>query len=80
MSSAKCFYPDGSPSLEQDIPCGDGDAVACCPDKWSCQPNGLCYYDQENYYGRYTCTDNSWGLGCPEICTYGIQLEDFEKK
>ena len=68
---AKCFYPNGNPSLEDDIPCGSGDAVACCPLNWICQSNGLCYLENEDYYGRYTCTDKGWGQGCPNICTYG---------
>ena len=70
MSNAQCFYPNGNPSLEEDIPCGTGSAVACCPLNWVCQENGLCYLQNEDYYGRYTCTDKSWGPGCPEICTY----------
>lgn len=65
-----CFYPNGNPSLEDDIPCSTGSAVGCCPLDWTCQPNGLCYLQNENYYGRYTCTDQDWGIGCPNICTY----------
>ncbi|KAM0797110.1 hypothetical protein BDR22DRAFT_491994 [Usnea florida] len=70
MSNALCFYPNGSPSLEDDIPCGAGSAVGCCPLNWACLANGLCYLQNEDYYGRYTCTDQSWGPGCPNICTY----------
>lgn len=70
MSNALCFYPNGNPSLEDDIPCGVGSAVGCCPLNWACLANGLCYLQNENYYGRYTCTDQSWGPGCPNICTY----------
>ncbi|KAK5138207.1 hypothetical protein LTR08_004903 [Meristemomyces frigidus] len=34
--------------------------------------NGLCYLENAEYYGRYTCTDQSWQSGsCPEICTNG---------
>lgn len=66
MSSAQCFYPNGDPSKEDDIPCGSKGAVACCPLNWSCQANGLCYLQNEHYYGRYTCTDKSWkSPGCP---------------
>lgn len=74
MSSRQCYYPNGdlSKSDPPDIPCNDDDGAPCCPDKWECQSNGLCYYQPDDYYGRYTCTDQSWESdGCPRICTYG---------
>ena len=77
-SNASCFYPNGNPSLEDDIPCGTGFAVACCPLNWACEANGLCYLANEDYYGRYTCTDKSWSPGCPEICTYSTN-HNFSK-
>ncbi|KAL6721382.1 hypothetical protein ACLMJK_000485 [Lecanora helva] len=71
MSSASCYYPNGDESTG-DIPCGDGDGVACCPKGWTCVANGLCHLADPFYYGRYTCTDKSWkAKGCPDICTHG---------
>lgn len=72
--SASCYYPNGDLSSDGDIPCGSGDSVACCPLNWTCADNGLCYLANENYFGRYTCTDQSWqSSGCPDICTHGTR-------
>ena len=68
-----CYYPDGSPSIENDIPCDTSGYGPCCPDQWLCESNGLCYLENEGYYGRYTCTDQTWqSSSCPQICTHGI--------
>ena len=68
-----CYYPDGSPSKENDIPCNTSGYGPCCPDQWQCESNGLCYLENEGYYGRYTCTDQTWqSSSCPQICTHGI--------
>ena len=66
-----CYYPNGDISTS-DYPCSsDGDGP-CCPFQWQCLSNGLCYLDNAQYYGRYTCTDQTWSSsGCPEICTDG---------
>ena len=70
MSSATCYYPNGVPSQGGDIPCSSGDGGQCCPQGWTCQDNGLCYLENQQYYGRYTCTDQSWKSDqCPKICT-----------
>jgi hypothetical protein len=62
-----CFYPNGKSSADG-VPCGEGDAMMCCPDKWQCLDNGLCHYEPDNTWGRYSCTDKSWGDSCPQIC------------
>ena len=68
-----CYYPNGSPSKENDIPCNTSGDGPCCPDQWQCESNGLCFLENEGYYGRYTCTDQTWqSSSCPQICTHGI--------
>lgn len=71
---APCFYPNGD--LEpNDMPCSD-EGGACCPPRWVCQKNGLCYLPNEgnspnNTIERHTCTDESWGDLCPIWCRTG---------
>lgn len=61
---APCFYPSGD--LEpKDMPCSS-QGGACCPGRWECLSNGLCYNDY--HYERHTCTDQAWGPSCPQIC------------
>ena len=68
-----CYYPNGDPSIENDIPCNTSGDGPCCPDQWQCESNGLCFLENEGYYGRYTCTDQTWqSSSCPQICTHGI--------
>jgi hypothetical protein len=64
-------YPNGA-EAPGEKPCA-GDGSACCPDKWACLDNGLCYYEPSNLYGRYSCADKDWkSEGCPSnLCTYG---------
>ena len=72
MSGQKCYYPNGDDSKQDDIPCGEGDGVACCPENWECLGNGVCHLAAQNYYSRFTCTDKSWQSdGCPKFCTEG---------
>jgi len=65
-------YPNGA-EAPGEKPCAGGDGSACCPDKWACLDNGLCYYEPSNLYGRYSCTDKDWKAeGCPSnLCTNG---------
>lgn len=74
----KCYYPNGNEAPEK--PCSSAQGSACCPDKWACLDNGLCYYEPDNLYGRYSCTDKSWKAeGCPSnLCTYGMQAAGAE--
>ena len=66
-----CYYPNGDISTS-DYPCSSDVDGLCCPLNWQCLSNGLCYLDNAQYYGRYTCTDQTWSSpGCPEICTDG---------
>ena len=68
-----CYYPNGNPSIENDIPCNTSGDGPCCPDQWQCESNGLCFLENEGYYGRYTCTDQTWqSSSCPQICTHGM--------
>jgi hypothetical protein len=61
---APCFYPNGD--LEpKDMPCSS-QGGACCPGRWQCLSNGLCY--NEFRYERRTCTDQTWGASCPQVC------------
>ncbi|KAF2206084.1 hypothetical protein GQ43DRAFT_360937 [Delitschia confertaspora ATCC 74209] len=68
-------YPNGnlSPS-HNDMPCSTQEGAACCPDKWQCLDNGLCYYPPDNLYGRYGCTDQSWKSPycASNLCTYNM--------
>ncbi|KAM0805018.1 hypothetical protein BDR22DRAFT_885108 [Usnea florida] len=64
-----CYYPNGDVSTT-DYPCSSEGEGLCCPLNWQCLSNGLCYLENEQYYGRYTCTDKTWASsGCPGICT-----------
>lgn len=66
-----CYYPNGDVSTS-DFPCSSEVDGLCCPLNWQCLSNGLCYLDNAQYFGRYTCTDRTWSApGCPEICTDG---------
>ena len=72
-----CYYPNGDVSTS-DYPCSSNVEGLCCPLNWQCLSNGLCYLDNEQYYGRYTCTDQTWSApGCPEICTDGLHPQHF---
>ncbi|KAK5127804.1 hypothetical protein LTR85_004920 [Meristemomyces frigidus] len=69
-ATANCYYPNGDLS-DSDAACSSTGG-ACCPNGWDCLSNGLCYLTNSNYYGRYTCTDETWQSGsCPQICTEG---------
>ena len=70
-----CYYPNGDISTS-DYPCSSDVDGLCCPLNWQCLSNGLCYLENEQYYGRYTCTDRTWSAtGCPEICTDGWHFQ-----
>ncbi|KAF1955392.1 hypothetical protein CC80DRAFT_93702 [Byssothecium circinans] len=66
----QCYYPNGSKAPEK--PCSSAPGSACCPDKWECLDNGLCYYPHDKLRGRYSCTDKDWkSPGCAaNLCTY----------
>ncbi|KAF2268308.1 hypothetical protein CC78DRAFT_530226 [Lojkania enalia] len=78
---AKCYYPNGEEAPEK--PCSTAEGSMCCPDKWECLDNGLCYYEPDDLHGRYSCTDQSWeSLGCPSnLCTdvSGVGGEDIRQ-
>ncbi|KAK4548369.1 hypothetical protein LTR36_010240 [Oleoguttula mirabilis] len=68
--AANCYYPNGDLSISDDACSSNGGA--CCPEQWECLSNGLCYNGKDDFYGRYTCTDETWQSGsCPQICTQG---------
>ncbi|KAF2812948.1 uncharacterized protein BDZ99DRAFT_411296 [Mytilinidion resinicola] len=70
-----CYYPNGKVSPNaNDQPCSTAEGSACCPENWQCLDNGLCYYPPEDYYGRYGCTDKTWGSPlCPSnVCTHDL--------
>ncbi|KAF2177716.1 hypothetical protein K469DRAFT_355060 [Zopfia rhizophila CBS 207.26] len=73
----KCYYPTGNEAPEK--PCSTKEGAACCPHKWQCLDNGLCYYKPDGFYGRYSCTDKSWkSPHCPSnLCTYNMGPEAF---
>ncbi|CRG89127.1 hypothetical protein PISL3812_06163 [Talaromyces islandicus] len=64
-----CYYPDHS-IAHDDVPCGDGEHVACCGSGAICLSTGLCMnIDQQPYaLSRLSCTDESWGSSCPNYC------------
>ena len=64
-----CYYPDGSLSTEGDAVCSSQGGM-CCPLNWEYMSNGLCYLENADYYGRYTCSDQTWqSPDCPQLCT-----------
>ncbi|KAF2471071.1 uncharacterized protein BDR25DRAFT_199940, partial [Lindgomyces ingoldianus] len=67
-------YPSGNTADTSERPCSTKEGAACCPDKWECQDNGLCYNPAAKIYGRYSCTDKSWKSPfCPSnLCTYSM--------
>lgn len=67
QAQQSCYYPNGDLSKD-DSPCSS-DGGTCCPLNWECLSNGLCYLESEDYFERHTCTDQSWGDDCPELCT-----------
>ncbi|PVH97653.1 hypothetical protein DM02DRAFT_482166, partial [Periconia macrospinosa] len=68
-------YPNGQKAPDTEKPCSSAQGSACCPDKWECLDNGLCYYPADKLWGRYSCTDKSWNSpGCASnMCTYNKQ-------
>lgn len=70
MSNAQYFYPNGNPSLEDDIPCGPGSAVGYRPLNWACLANGLCYIQNENYYG----IPARIRAGAPDVLTVALTV------
>ncbi|RMY16460.1 hypothetical protein D0866_13669 [Hortaea werneckii] len=69
-AAQSCYYPNGD--LAEGMAACSGDGGACCPFQWDCLSNGLCYLENADYYGRYTCTDQSWSNStCPGLCTQG---------
>ncbi|KAL9021889.1 MAG: hypothetical protein Q9185_000903 [Variospora sp. 1 TL-2023] len=69
VAAQNCYYPNGDLSTT-DAPCSSAKGAACCPLNWQCLDNGLCYLDNQKYFGRYTCTDKSWqSSACPGYCT-----------
>ncbi|TID13416.1 hypothetical protein E2P81_ATG11639 [Venturia nashicola] len=73
VSAQQCYYPNGRSAEggSKDIPCGGTTNKGCCPQGWACSSNGLCYNSAEDWWGRYTCTDKSWGSSCLDACTTG---------
>ncbi|KAI5365956.1 hypothetical protein Slin14017_G035960 [Septoria linicola] len=68
VSAQNCYYPNGDVA-RTDASCSS-DGGACCPLGWDCLSNGLCFLGgNEQYFGRYTCTDRDWGGDCPQYCT-----------
>lgn len=64
----QCWYPDGE-TPSPDIPCDtNGHTSACCGADNFCLNNGLCFGP---VLSRGSCTDRSWGKGCPQYCATG---------
>ncbi|KAJ4292521.1 hypothetical protein N0V90_009184 [Kalmusia sp. IMI 367209] len=76
----QCYYPNGVEADQAEKPCSSAEGSACCPDKWQCMENGLCYYEPDKLYGRYSCTDKDWNSpGCPSnLCTYDMSASGAE--
>lgn len=63
VAFTQCYYPDGSiPTDWVWEPCTGAQYSSCCvPGEGDiCQPDGLCYYPDENLSYRGTCTDRTW--------------------
>ncbi|KAF2161870.1 hypothetical protein M409DRAFT_58651 [Zasmidium cellare ATCC 36951] len=71
-TAQNCYFPSGTLAPDS-TPCfpANSSASVCCPLKWECLSNGLCHLAAENYFGRYSCTDRAFGVGCPGFCTTG---------
>lgn len=63
---APCYYPNGA-FEPNDMPCSDAGG-GCCPPRWICLRNGVCYLPTDGSFERHTCTDNAWGSECPSWC------------
>ncbi|PMD31562.1 hypothetical protein L207DRAFT_640821 [Hyaloscypha variabilis F] len=75
---AQCYYPDGSiPTDWIWEPCTGAQYSSCCvPSEGDiCQPDGLCYYPQDDLTYRGTCTDRTWqDPSCnADICVNGFE-------
>lgn len=76
---ATCFWPDGSPTGDNYLPCGSGETPhsTCCSRGWTCLSNGLCMaagQDPANLTEASIvqggCTDRNWTtMDCPSWCT-----------
>ena len=77
LTSAICYYPDGTTS-PQDLPCQDTSGPSnCCGPEYECLSNKICRKTHANLdgsfanftYGRGSCTDQSWRASqCPSFC------------
>jgi len=62
-----CFYPDGN-RPPADFVCNPTAAVSgCCAQGYTCDLFGTCRYPGGRLF-RGSCTDVSWGAGCPQWC------------
>lgn len=68
-----CYYPNGD--VAEGMAACTSEGGTCCPLNWSCLSNGLCYLENADYFGRYTCTDQDWASDsqCPNYCTQSKQ-------
>ncbi|OAA58029.1 hypothetical protein SPI_06914 [Niveomyces insectorum RCEF 264] len=69
-SPRMCFFPNGDVSTH-DLPCGTGKTTThCCNAQSICLSVGLCLTAEQAPYvlSRGSCTDASWGSGCPTHC------------
>jgi hypothetical protein len=74
---AQCYYPDGSiPTDYLWEPCTGAQYSSCCvPSEGDvCQPDGLCYFPDEDMLYRGTCTDRTFNHpSCnADICVTGM--------
>ena len=78
IAVATCYLPDGD-LFASDTPCtSGGSASVCCGAGWTCLSDGVCSVTQdvsgqnETFYYRGTCTDQSWNdPACLNVCRDG---------
>lgn len=85
-SDATCYWPDGSETGDNYLPCGDGGTPhsTCCSRGWMCLSNGLCMaagQDPDNLAEASIvqggCTDRTWRtMDCTSWCVDDDDLED----
>lgn len=83
LAFTQCYYPDGSiPTDYVWVPCTGATYSSCCvPSEGDvCQPDGLCYFPDEDMLYRGACTDRTWNdPSCnADICVTGMDTACFK--
>ncbi|KAI1342530.1 hypothetical protein F5Y15DRAFT_307877 [Xylariaceae sp. FL0016] len=64
-----CYFPDKSVHAGgQSCNPNSTDGQPCCEKNQVCLSNQLCWDSSKNHVVRGSCTDVTWGSGCPHYC------------